>query len=601
MSSAANLLRARAPLNAYEEIELHLTKSLDYIERLDKLLQSKKFFGRPAARSESPTATRLESSGAKPAAVGSSPAGDSASAALEGTSQGAGPTGSPPLPAVLGSDSSKILGRMVAFFTTSDLLSKRALVFLDVQKVDAALKIRNAARFDVSIRLASDSSSAGHLADDDSVAASVYSRILLNLKKTGTCHVLAACLFKSNSLTQAGSPGKVGNETTSEDRRPMKQREMQPGSPSAPMRRSSIVLSMRITRGSVLFSVLRDTNAMVLPFLVPRDQKEEFIARFGMSDAADNSPSQQQHLPTVEIRSPADKEQTVMAPWRRNASYKTAMAAVSGLIQSMRPTVGFGSWSASDRQQMLPLGRSPESPVQTTAAALMDALDGEGGASASIGGGIRSTGGNDPPVAWVSSDPSVLSLNLRIRFTVKDTTLQSKTVVYLNPSRVESSFMLDRKYVGWQGKHSRRFRSLRKYEEIKQLILRKAKATTGSLSLALPCAELLELEFADVVAAPALVGLETAVSSIVHFVDGSHVYAVLRDLGLPCVPVLVLADEADEFIREYGFSDGDLQSSGLPSVIVEKSTKDDALPWRRSKSQSSHGNHAKHSAALLPE
>lgn len=297
---------------------------------------------------------------------------------------------------------------------------------------------------------------------------------------------------------------------------------------------------------------MRDMRTPTVPLFVPIDQEVEFRARFSSLSADDSS------RPEVEI-----VENTFfdgdLTPWRETKSYKQNMDAT---MRKLTSTV---------------LHKTPKS-------------DREAQPTLSVSSPMDIVAGDNPRKPGGLSAEEIDFAKRHLRYVVNDRTLRGRTVVMIDPQKLQQSFRLDSKYVGELGANSRRLRSKLRYAEIRRAVAAKAV-------FPVPLVELRDAAEADL-----SVDLRSVpfTETIAHFKMGSHLFAFLRDIQCPAVPVAVALDDAKVFREQYG--SGLLEILGenaaleddftsvwkLPNVEIRKTGRESESPkrteWRRKSS-----------------
>jgi hypothetical protein len=276
---------------------------------------------------------------------------------------------------------------------------------------------------------------------------------------------------------------------------------------------------VHISDGSALFSVLRDLRIPVIPILVPLEEQHEFEARFGIVD-------QKVKKPEVTIRMQGFTDEDLQ-PWRANEHYKQAMETTVAKINTLHnitlKSMGNEDSLASAMKTSTAAAATPSEKTEKSSSKTKDLMP---------------------------NQKEIDRMMDALQFEVVESSLKGRQIVYLDVQRLNSAFYYDHKYVGPGGEGSRRERSLTEYAAIRKALKQKCSAP-------ILAAQLLDPSAADATVDRRTIDL---VDNVVHFVQGSHMFAILRDAGCPVVPVLVMEDEVDDFQLCFGYEESALQS-----------------------------------------
>eukprot|EP01028_Stygiella_incarcerata_P013591 TRINITY_DN82818_c0_g1_i1.p1 TRINITY_DN82818_c0_g1~~TRINITY_DN82818_c0_g1_i1.p1 ORF type:complete len:523 (+),score=117.73 TRINITY_DN82818_c0_g1_i1:247-1815(+) len=439
------------------------------------------------------------------------------------------------------------IGRVVShheltFLTSEPMLARRELVILDTRKVNEAFSDdpkyipgggKGALRPHAELK---------------------YESIRERFQHNKVVPVLAAHFVNRVNPTHTASAVRIHSSAS-----PTRREKTRPLVPHlSSLEAKSPILSdsksrVHISSGSTVFCVLRDAKIQAIPFLVPRDEADDFEDRFGMGDTA--------RIPEVQVRTLPFYDSD-HAPWRNTSSFQHRMQNEIAKINLMAVR-----------------GLDGMKAVKTVADDPYDRGDAVAELS-SFGTSASSTS------KWKVTEKEINDVKRRLRFVVPDKSLAGRAIVMTDAMKVEPSFLLDAKYVGRDGENSRRMRSAARYQEIRASI----RKSRGPIRFPIPCAELWFPYEGDPLLDPRAIEL---VSFIVHFVEGSHHFAFLRDIGCPAIPILVNSDEAADFKSEFECDDFSsipdptehdheqiIPSWTKPRIEV-RDTSVDAHPWRK--------------------
>eukprot|EP00762_Andalucia_godoyi_P000765 ANDGO_03690.mRNA.1 hypothetical protein len=449
------------------------------------------------------------------------------------------------------SSSEQKLHRELTFYTSEHMVSSRTIVFLDPQRVDAAFK------FDpkyVPRHAHGTKRERGNIKYKDAKEALKVNRVVpvpaaclyYMINPTNTA---SACSLAMNTVTHLPpiSPTKLSERTvyvgqasptasTAWTTEPEKSNPAKSMSP--PLQRvvddSSTEKFIHISHGAYLFCVLRDGRIPCIPFLVPTEERAAFEKLYGVANVS--------LYPEVQIRAKSFVEEDLF-PWRSGERYKKEMETTIAKINSLQNLSLKNSLLKDHNADGDSSAASPDEKTRLTAEE-----------------GINTSHVRKP--AHMPSMEEIFELQKNLKFFVSETSLIGRQIVYVDLQKVNQSFFYDRKYVGPGGRGSRRKRSFQAYQDIR-------KKVRSCQTVPVIAAQLLDADEVDISIDRRTIDL---VELVVHFVEGSHLFAVLRDAGCPSIPLLVMEEEAEAFESEFGVTDPAL-CEGEPAYLLDPPAK----------------------------